>query len=198
MANEYPNGFDENLPLEFHSPYGCSKGAADQYVLDYTRAFNLKATVFRHSSMYGGNQFPTYDQGWITWFAQRALAQHKNLEKDAFSISGNGKQVRDTLHADDITDLYYLSATNIEKLSGKAFNIGGGMDCSLSLLELFRLLENILGNKVNFYQKEPRYSDQKVFVADLSSITKALSWKPAVSPKLGLVNLLEWLENTVQ
>ena len=140
VCNEHPNGFNENTQLDFHSPYGCSKGAADQYMLDYARIFGIKTVVFRHSSMYGGRQFATYDQGWIGWFCQKAVEASKGRIKEPFTISGTGKQVRDVLHADDMKQLYIAAINNIQQAKGHAFNIGGGIDCSLSLLELFAFL----------------------------------------------------------
>ncbi|HDZ9181686.1 TPA: GDP-mannose 4,6-dehydratase, partial [Vibrio cholerae] len=115
---EHPNGFSESVGLDFHSPYGCSKGAADQYMLDYARLFGLNTTVFRHSSMYGGRQFATYDQGWVGWFCQKAL-DAKNSDSARFTISGSGKQVRDVLHADDMISLYFSSLKNKEKVRGR-------------------------------------------------------------------------------
>ena len=144
----YPNGFDESLRLDFASPYGCSKGAADQYFRDWYRNFGLKTAVFRHSSIFGGRQFSTYDQGWIGWFCQKALEQKSEIDAGMpvtpFTISGTGKQVRDVLHADDLIDLYMAAYKNRDRIAGEVFNIGGGIDNSLSLLELFNLLGDIL------------------------------------------------------
>ncbi len=113
-CSENPNGFDESVGLDFHSPYGVSKGAADQYMLDFSRIYKLNSVVFRHSSMYGGRQFATYDQGWIGWFIQQAIDIKNNAQKGVFSISGNGKQVRDVIHADDIVDLYLKAPEKID------------------------------------------------------------------------------------
>src|SRR5690606_6863475 len=113
----------------------------DQYMLDYHRIFGLKTVVFRHSSMYGGRQFSTYDQGWLGWFCQKAIETKNNTLKEPYTISGNGKQVRDLLHAEDMIDLYFAATKNIESIQREAFNIGGGMNNSLSLLELFDVLE---------------------------------------------------------
>ncbi len=112
---EMPDGFDENVQLTFHSPYGCSKGAADQYMLDYARIYGLKTAVFRHSSMYGGRQFATVDQGWVGWFCQQAIETSKNNVITPFTISGTGKQVRDLLHADDMIKLYFSGMRKIDK-----------------------------------------------------------------------------------
>ncbi len=192
-CKEFPNGFDETVPLDFRSPYGCSKGAADQYMLDYARIFGLKTTVFRHSSMYGSRQFATYDQGWIGWFVEKAIEKYKNPTCAPFTISGNGKQVRDILHAEDMIRLYYSALENTEKVCGEAYNIGGTMDQSLSLLELFELLENLLGVKMEYTQLPPRESDQKVFVADISKIQAKIGWKPCVTAKEGVSAMIDWV-----
>ena len=191
-APEYPNGFPETIPLEFHSPYGCSKGAADQYMLDYHRIFGLRTAVFRHSSMYGGRQFSTYDQGWIGWFVQKAVEAKRGV-KTPFTISGNGKQVRDVLHAEDMVALYLAAAQKMDAIKGQAFNIGGGMPNSLSLLELFSILEEELGVKLGYDKLPPRESDQKVFVADISKASAALGWRPAVGKREGLKKMISWV-----
>jgi CDP-paratose 2-epimerase len=183
VAVDYPNGFDESLKLDFHSPYGCSKGAAEQYMLDYARMFGLKTVVFRHSSIFGGRQFSTYDQGWIGWFCQKALETKKG-SIDEFTISGNGKQVRDVLHAEDVVDLYFKTAGRIEEAEGQAFNIGGGMENSVSLLELFEILEKELDVELRYKKRPWRVSDQKVFVADISKVRERIGWQPEID-KLG-------------
>ncbi len=189
---EHPYGFDEDIPLDFHSPYGCSKGAADQYILDFDRIFGIKTTVFRHSSMYGSRQFATSDQGWIGWFVQKALEKKTDLNHEPFTISGNGKQVRDILHADDMATLYYTALEHVDKVHGEAYNIGGTMEQSLSLLELFRILENMLGIQLQYTKLPPRVSDQKIFVADISKITNKIPWKPHVSAEEGIRRMIEW------
>ena len=194
ICKEYNNGFPENINLEFHSPYGCSKGAADQYMIDYHRIFNIKTTVFRHSSMYGSRQFATYDQGWIGWFCQKAIEKKYN-KNSIFTISGNGKQVRDILHAKDMIELYYLALENTDKVSGKYYNIGGGMEQSLSLLELFNMLNDILNIKLEYDCLPFRISDQKVFVADISKINKDINWFPKVKAREGIEEMIYWIEN---
>ena len=191
-----PTGFDENTQLEFHSPYGCSKGAADQYMLDYARIFGLKTVVFRHSSMYGGRQFATYDQGWIGWFCQKATETKNGTAKEPFTISGTGKQVRDVLHADDMKRLYLAAVTNIDNAKGQAFNIGGGLANSLSLLELFALLEALAGVKLNYTKLPVRVSDQRVFVSDIAKANQLLGWQPAVSSREGVARMFEWVGQT--
>ncbi|MBN2068146.1 MAG: GDP-mannose 4,6-dehydratase [Opitutales bacterium] len=193
ICNEYPNGFDESLYLDFHSPYGCSKGAADQYLLDYFRMFGIRTAVFRHSSMYGGNQHSTYDQGWVGWFIQKALDIKNGKIVESFTISGNGKQVRDVLHASDVVCLYFKAAENIEKTKGQAFNIGGGISNSLSLLELFSLLESLLSVKMSYESIGWRESDQLVFVANNTKITEKTGWTPQIKPRAGLIETIKWL-----
>lgn len=195
ICKEFLKGFDEAIALDFHSPYGVSKGSADQYMLDYSRIFGLKTVVFRHSSMYGGRQFATYDQGWVGWFVQKAIEIKKGICTEPFTISGNGKQVRDLLYADDIVTLYLAVPQNIALMKGQAFNIGGGMSNSFSLLELFMFLEKELEIKMNYIELSSRESDQKVFVADLSKIKHCIGWEPQVSKEEGVRHILEWSEN---
>jgi CDP-paratose 2-epimerase len=198
ICNEYPRGFDETIPLEFRSPYGCSKGCADQYILDYARIFGLKTVVFRHSAMYGSRQFATYDQGWIGWFCQKAIEEKKGFLKEPFTISGNGKQVRDVLHAQDIVNVYFTTLENIEIAKGNFFNIGGGYDNSLSLLELFDFLRQKLGVKMEYRQIPVRESDQKVFIADITKAQKILGWKPQVNCQEGVLKMVEWTNNLIK
>lgn len=193
---DHPKGFAEGTQLDFHSPYGCSKGAADQYMLDYARIFGLNTVVFRHSSMYGGRQFATYDQGWVGWFCQKAVEARNGMADKPFTISGNGKQVRDVLHADDMKRLYVAAVENIEKARGQAFNIGGGIDNSLSLLELFALLEELAGVKLNYTRLPVRESDQRVFVADCSKAARIFGWKPEISSREGVARMFEWVSET--
>lgn len=193
-CTEYPNGFPETITLDFHSPYGCSKGCADQYLLDFHRIYGIKTIVFRHSSMYGSNQHATYDQGWIGWFLQQALNIKDGKNKEPFTISGDGKQVRDVLHSKDIVSLYF-TAKDCEKAYGNAFNIGGGIKNSLSLLELFAFLEKELGIKMEYKRLPWRESDQKVFVADNAKITEFTGWKPQVSYAEGIRSMLTWLRS---
>lgn len=194
LCEEFPNGFDESVPLDFRSPYGCSKGCADQYMLDYSRIFGVKSVVFRHSSMYGSRQFATYDQGWVGWFVAKAIEKYQNPNCDPFTISGNGKQVRDLLEAEDMVRLYFTAYEHIDEIYGQAFNIGGTMSNSLSLLELFSMLDELLGIKMNYVEIPPRQSDQKVFVADISKISNLIGWKPEVSSLQGVSKMIEWVK----
>ena len=197
MALDFPHGFEESFPLDFSSPYGCSKGAADQYVRDWHRNFGLNTIVFRHSSIYGGRQFSTFDQGWIGWFCLNALEQKKTLESGAtvkpFTIAGNGKQVRDVLYASDLINLYNSAFENGRSCSGSIFNIGGGISNSLSLLELFKYLEEVLEINLSFDQLLPRHSDQKIFVANIDLAKHKLNWTPQVSYRQGVSKQLDWV-----
>jgi len=194
ICDQYPNGFNESISLNFHSPYGCSKGAADQYMLDYARIFGLKTLVFRHSSMYGGRQFATYDQGWVGWFCQKAYEAAKGSKKK-FTISGNGKQARDVLHAEDVASLYFTALAKIDSVSGNAFNIGGGIESSLSLLELFSLLESLTGAKLCYDKLPPRESDQRVFVADISKAKQLIGWQPKIPAQEGVSRMFAWVSD---
>jgi CDP-paratose 2-epimerase len=191
-APAYPEGFDESLPLDFRSPYGCSKGAMDQYVLDYARMFGLRTVVFRHSSIFGGRQFSTYDQGWVGWFVKQAIELERDPSRDPFTISGNGKQVRDILFASDLVEMYFSTIREIDRVRGEVFNIGGGMANSLSLLELFALLNQWLGIEMKYAELPWRQSDQKIFVADIRKAERLLGWTPKVDKETGLRRMLEW------
>lgn len=194
-CKEFPNGFDESVTLDFHSPYGTSKGSADQYMLDFARIYSLKTVVFRHSSMYGGRQFATYDQGWLGWFTTKALEIKEDRLEEPFTISGNGKQVRDLLYASDMVSLYLKAAEKIDIIKGQAFNIGGGIENSSSLLELFSFLENELEITMEYTQLPPRESDQLVFVADTSKAKRLIGWEPKVSKEEGIRNMIKWIRD---
>lgn len=194
ICEEFPNGFPETISLDFHSPYGCSKGCADQYLLDFHRIYGIKTIVFRHSSMYGSNQHATYDQGWIGWFCQKALEIKQGILKEEFTISGNGKQVRDLLYSEDIINLYF-KAKDVKAAYGQVFNIGGGIENSLSLLELFSILEEKLDIKMKYREIAWRESDQKVFVADINKAKQIIGWYQQVSSIEGLDRMLQWLQN---
>jgi len=190
-----PMGYDEGVNLDFHSPYGVSKGSGDQYMLDFARIYGLKTVVFRHSSMYGGRQYATYDQGWLSWFTTKALEIKKGALAEPFTISGNGKQVRDLLYASDCVNLYLRAAEKIDAIQGQVFNIGGGIDNSLSLLELFEYLERLLQIKMEYTKLPVRESDQKIFVADIAKAKKLIGWEPKISKEKGIEYLIEWLRD---
>ena len=179
-----PKGIAEDEPLDFHSPYGCSKGAADQYVRDYARIYNLNTVVLRQSCVYGPHQFGIEDQGWVAWFI---IASNMGRE---ISIYGNGKQVRDILYVSDLCELYEKLINNIKKVRGQVFNIGGGVDNTLSLLEFLPMLDNA---SYNFGKVRP--GDQPIYISDISKAKRLLGWQPTVSPKEGIVKLKQWVED---
>lgn len=182
--------FSENTPLNFSTPYGCSKGSADQYVIDYARVYNLDLTVFRHSTIYGPRQFFDYNQGWISWFCKQMLIQKKSKSINQFSVTGDGKQVRDILHINDVVELYIKSIKYKKKLSGKVFNIGGGYANSISIIELIKYLEKKLKIKSNYCYIKQRTSDQKYFVCNIKKIKKTINWIPKVSLYKGIDSIL--------
>lgn len=187
---DHAHGLAEDLPLDFRGGYACSKGAADQYVLDFARTLGLRATSLRQSSVYGGHQFATADQGWIAYFAKVAVLD------EPFSINGNGKQVRDALHVDDLVALYRRCAAVIDDCAGEAFNVGGGPANSASLVELFWILTDEHGLRLRYKEGPPRPGDQKVFVADIRKVAEATGWQPQVGLRQGLELLLGWTRAT--
>lgn len=192
-ANRYKlkeNALDENLNLDFHSPYGCSKGSADAYVRDYARLYDLKTAVFRMSCIYGPHQFGTEDQGWLAHFLIQAL------NDEPITIFGDGKQVRDVLFVEDLIDAFQLCYEQIDKLSGEAFNIGGGPDNSTSLIEFLRLLEKMTGKQIPCQFDEWRPGDQKYYVSDTQKFKSITGWKPEYSITEGVEELYQWLLTT--
>ncbi|MFY0253344.1 GDP-mannose 4,6-dehydratase [Chitinophaga sp. 30R24] len=194
IAKGYENGFNEEVPLKFASPYGCSKGATDQYMLDYAKMFGLKTVIFRHSSIFGGRQYATADQGWIGWFVKQALDIKKGILKEPFTISGNGKQVRDVLFADDLINCYFKAVASINITAGNVYNIGGGVTNSLSLLELFAFLETELAIDMKYQELPWRQSDQKVFIAKLDKAATDYGWAPVIDAKEGIRKMIKWIE----
>lgn len=186
MYRDLPEGMPETTPLDFHSPYGCSKGAGDQYVRDYARIYGLKTVVFRQSCIYGTRQFGIEDQGWVAWFTIAAV-----LGKP-ISVYGDGKQVRDVLYVDDLIRLYRLAIDNIDQAKGQVFNAGGGLINTMSLRELLGHLESLTGKAIPFTYGDWRPGDQRVFIADCTKVYNELGWKPSVSPSEGVRRLWEW------
>ena len=182
------SGVPESWPLNFHSPYGCSKGAADQYVLEYSRTYGIASTVFRQSCIYGPRQFGLEDQGWIAWFMIASLLG------EPITIFGEGKQVRDALHVDDLLDAYELAFQNREKVSGRAYNIGGGPENTLSVLELVSKIETLTGLPISPGYGPRRPSDQNIFVSDLTAAGRDLLWSPTISVEVGLESLFHWIK----
>jgi CDP-paratose 2-epimerase len=161
-------------------------------MLDYARVFGLRTAVFRHSTIYGGRQFATFDQGWVGWFCRQALEVKKSHDRPPFTIAGSGKQVRDLLFVDDAVDCYLAAAKNIERAKGQAFNIGGGMANSSSLLELFALLEKLTSTQIKFERLPWRHSDQRFFVADNTKAGRLIDWRPQVTREQGVAQMLQW------
>ena len=183
------HGISEKQPLDFHSPYGCSKGAADQYMHDYARIFNLRTVVMRQSCIYGYRQFGIEDQGWVAWFIIAALKGRP------ISIYGDGKQIRDVLFIEDLLDAYELVVANISKTAGKAYNIGGGPRNTMSVWSEFGpMLESLLGRKLNVKFGDWRPGDQKVFVSDIRAAKKDFGWQPKVGVRAGITRLYKWIE----
>jgi CDP-paratose 2-epimerase len=181
------SGFSEARPLDFHNPYGCSKGAADQYVLDYARTFRLPAVVFRMSCIYGPHQFGTEDDGWVAHFLIRAL------KGQAITIYGDGKQVRDLLFIDDLVEALALAFESIPAVSGQAFNIGGGPAQTISPLELVDLITELQSIRPLVRFDEWRPADQQYYVSDIRKFTTATGWRPKVTVREGVARLCEWL-----
>jgi CDP-paratose 2-epimerase len=182
-------GIPETCPLDFYSPYGCSKGAGDQYMVDYSRIYGLKTIVFRQSCIYGPHQFGIEDQGWVAWFAIRAM------QNRPVTIYGDGKQVRDVLFIEDLISAYDAALKNIGNASGQAYNIGGGTRNILSLLDLIYLLEKHFGYRLKHSFEEWRPGDQLIYVSDIRKAKADLEWVPRVKPVEGIKKLLEWLKD---
>ncbi len=187
VYKDYPKGIPETNTLDFHSPYGCSKGSADQYVRDYARIYGLNSVVLRQSCIYGPRQFGIEDQGWVAWFTIAGLLNKK------ITIYGDGMQVRDVLHVNDLVNAYLLARRKKKKSSGKIFNVGGGSENTMSLLELIDFLEKFLNKKIKYKFSDWRPGDQKVYVSDISKIKKELGWEPKINPKKGVEMLSEWV-----
>ncbi|MCS4149338.1 SDR family NAD(P)-dependent oxidoreductase [Salinibacter ruber] len=181
-------GIDEGQPLNFHSPYGCSKGAADQYVEDYCAIYGVPTVNFRQSCIYGPRQFGMEAQGWMAWF----VIAH--LTNQPITIYGNGKQVRDALYVDDLIEGYHRAIQNIDDVAGESFNVGGGPENSVSLLEFMDILEEVSGTSVSYDYGEWRPGDQKVYVSDTTKITQATGWAPNTSVNEGIEKLYDWVD----
>jgi CDP-paratose 2-epimerase len=181
-------GISESRPLDFHTPYGCSKGAADQYVLDYARSYGLRTCVVRMSCIYGHRQMGTEDQGWVAHFLIQAL------KGQPVTLYGDGRQVRDILDARDAVDTYLRILERIDEVLGRAFNLGGGPRNAVSLNELIAHIGLLLGREVDVRYAKWRAGDQRYFVADTGAIRAALDLSPAIDWRDGVSQLAEWLE----
>jgi CDP-paratose 2-epimerase len=186
---DLPGGCDEQRPLDFHSPYGCSKGAADQYVRDYGRIYGLKTVVFRQSCIYGYRQFGVEDQGWVAWFSIRAA-----LGKPV-TIFGDGRQVRDVLFIDDLVDAFVAAIDRIDQTAGRIYNIGGGATNQMSLRELVAHLDRLSGRPLQVEYAGWRPGDQRIFVCDIAKARRELDWSPRVSCAEGVERLYRWIDS---
>ncbi len=184
---DYRAGVSEARPLDFHTPYGCSKGAADQYVLDWSRSYGVPTAVFRMSCIYGPRQCGTEDQGWVAHFLMRALAE------EPITIFGDGMQVRDVLYVEDLLDAFRLAMENLPRLAGQAFNIGGGISHTVSLIEVLNLIAEITGRKPRLHFADWRQGDQKYYVSDTGKFRQATGWRPSFSVREGVSQLHHWL-----
>ncbi len=180
-------GIGEGRALDFHSPYGCSKGTADQYVLDYARVYGLPAVVFRMSCIYGPHQYGNEDQGWVAHFLIRAL------DRQPITIYGDGKQVRDVLFVDDLIEAFGHALAHIRRTAGQAYNIGGGPANTVSLLELLNLIRNLTGDRLEPLFETWRTGDQRYYVSDFTRFREATGWQPRTGIREGLARLYEWL-----
>lgn len=187
--SEFPSGIPETQPLDFHSPYGCSKGAADQYIHDYARIYNMRTIVMRQSCIYGYRQFGIEDQGWIAWFIIAAV------KGKPITIYGNGKQVRDVLFIDDLLDAYDAAIDNIGVTAGRVYNIGGGPDNTISIWKEFSpILEYLLNKKITVNYDDWRPGDQAVYISDITRASQEFGWSPKTSVQEGITCLVNWIK----
>jgi len=185
---DYPQGIPETYPIDFHSPYGCSKGAGDQYTRDYARIYDLPTVVFRQSCIYGPRQFGVEDQGWVAWFIIAAALDRP------ITIYGDGKQVRDLLYVEDLLDAYDAAIANIDRVAGQIYNVGGGATNQLSVWQEFRpLLEQLTCREIPVRWRDWRPGDQRIFIADIHKAAEQLAWRPKVNVTEGITRLYHWV-----
>lgn len=186
---ELPFGISEEQGLDFHSPYGCSKGTGDQYVRDYARIYDLPTVVFRQSCIYGLRQFGMEDQGWVAWFVIAAITGKP------ITIYGDGKQVRDVLFVDDLLNGYDAALANLDKTAGQVFNIGGGTTHTLSVWKEFAPhLENLVGHPIPVKWGDWRPGDQKIYISDIRKANRVMNWTPQIGVGEGVHRLGEWVK----
>jgi CDP-paratose 2-epimerase len=185
-----PHGVPEDWPLDFHSPYGCSKGAGDQYVRDYARIYDLPTVVFRQSCIFGYRQFGIEDQGWLAWMVIASLTGRP------ITIYGNGKQVRDVLFIDDLLDAYDTAVNRIDVAAGQVYNVGGGPGHSLSIwAEFGPMLESLIGEPIRVEYGPTRPGDQPLYISDIRKADRELDWRPRIGPREGLEKLVAWVRS---
>lgn len=185
-------GISEDYPVDFHSPYGCSKGSADQYIKDYGRIYGIRSVNFRQSCIYGYRQMGMEDQGWVIWFIICALLNRQ------LTIYGDGMQVRDILFIDDLVDCYAEAISKIDATSGKTYNIGGGPKNALSLLELIQLLQKINGSNISHAFSDWRPGDQKIFVCDIHKAKNDFGWEPKNNIEMGIKKTYDWTKENLE
>lgn len=186
------NGIDEKYPLDFHSPYGCSKGTADQYFRDYYRIYGIRTVVARQSCIYGYRQFGIEDQGWVAWFTIAAILNKK------ITIYGDGFQVRDILFIDDLIGFYQKVIHEIDIAKGNIYNVGGGKSNTISIINLIKLLEKKFEIHIPIHKDKMRTGDQLVYISDISKAKKDLSWMPRVEYQEGVDRLAKWVKDNVE
>ena len=184
---DLPNGVDEEQNLDFHSPYGCSKGAADQYVRDYSRIYGMKTIVFRQSCIYGYRQLGVEDQGWVAWFTIAAV-----LGKP-ITVYGDGKQVRDILFIEDLLDAYDAALANLDRTNGRVYNIGGGPQNVMSVREVIEFLSRKQNRSLPFTCADWRPGDQRVYISNISKAKADFNWEPKIHSSQGLDLLYDWV-----
>lgn len=185
---DFPQGIAESMPLDFHSPYGCSKGSGDQYVRDYHRIYGIPSVVFRQSCIYGPRQFGVEDQGWVAWFIIAAVTGKP------ITIYGDGKQVRDLLYVEDLLNAYDAALDHLDTAAGQVYNIGGGADKTMSVwLEFGPILEKLFGRPVEVAHSDWRPGDQRIYVSDIRKAQSELGWTPTVGVEEGIRRLHDWV-----
>ncbi len=184
-------GVSETQQLDFYSPYGCSKGASDAYVIDYGRTYDFDTVSLRQSCIYGGFQYGIEDQGWLAWMTIASLLRKR------INIYGDGKQVRDALHVDDLTDLYCKFINTESQKFKQAYNVGGGLFNSISILEFITKLELLEKNKIQYKFNKERPGDQKVYISDIRKLQKELDWKPKIELLFGIKLMYKWINTNI-
>jgi CDP-paratose 2-epimerase len=188
VYRDFPLGIPETQPLDFHSPYGCSKGAGDQYVRDYARIYGLPTVVLRQSCIYGPRQMGVEDQGWVAWLIIAAITGQ------SITIYGDGRQVRDVLFVDDLLDAYDASIDHIDVAAGQVYNVGGGAVHTMSVwAEFGPLLERLMGHSIPVSRADWRPGDQRVYVSDIRRAEHELGWRPRVGVDEGVQRLYDWV-----
>ncbi len=188
IYRDFPRGIDESRPLDFHSPYGCSKGAGDQYTRDYARIYGLRTVVLRQSCIYGYRQFGVEDQGWVAWFIIAAITGKP------ITIYGDGKQVRDVLFIEDLLDLYDTVVAHSDRAAGQIYNVGGGPEYTMSIwTDCGPIWERLMGRPVPVSYSDWRPGDQRIYVSNIDKARRELGWSPKIDVQAGIERLYRWV-----